>query len=235
MHIPYESTPTSSLRPRNSEKTANGNKQSRSFEMDSFQYHPLHDDVSREEIRLIELLPGQGSNEIRCHIKHVSMMDELRYEALSYWYGDATARVPILCDSAPLNITQNLHLALRQLRDVGKSRLLWADAVWINQSDVGERSSQVQLMRSIFRKAQRVLIWLGEAADGSDEAMALAQRLAKADSTTEIPMFSFTGAGILPLSHDIWEYLFTLFRRPYFNCAWVVQEVALSQDATILI
>jgi hypothetical protein len=49
-------------------------------------------------------------------------------------------------------------------------RVLWADAICINQNDLPERSQQVSIMRKIFKQAERVLSWLGRAADGNDLA-----------------------------------------------------------------
>jgi len=46
---------------------------------------------------------------------------------------------------------------------------LWVDAVCINEADVNERSQQVQFMRCIYERAERVLIWLG---DGPQEDVA---------------------------------------------------------------
>ena len=50
-------------------------------------------------------------------------------------------------------------------------KLLWVDAVCINQQDDMEKSEQVKMMRDIFSSAQKVLAWSGEASYDSDEAM----------------------------------------------------------------
>lgn len=60
-----------------------------------------------------------------------------------------------------MEVGVNLHLALHQLRNETSSRVIWADAVCINQSDVEERSEQVALMGEIFRRAYQVVVWLG--------------------------------------------------------------------------
>ena len=43
-----------------------------------------------------------------------------------------------------------------------KSRVVWIDAICINQTDIEERSQQVEMMGLIYSKAVRNLIWLGE-------------------------------------------------------------------------
>jgi len=40
--------------------------------------------------------------------------------------------------------------------------VLWADAICIDQQNIEERGTQVQLMGMIYWKADRVLVWLGQ-------------------------------------------------------------------------
>jgi hypothetical protein len=60
-----------------------------------------------------------------------------------------------------VDIRQNLWLALVNLRDHRQERVLWIDAICINQMDLDERNHQVKLMAYIFSRAQEVLVWLG--------------------------------------------------------------------------
>lgn len=59
-------------------------------------------------------------------------------------------------------ITRNLWKALRNLRMPSTPLRLWVDQICINQQDKQEKMPQIRMMRSIFQKAQRVLLWLGE-------------------------------------------------------------------------
>lgn len=74
-------------------------------------------------------------------------------------------------DGAQLSVTRNLHAALLRLRDPALDRILWVDAICINQQDLKERAEQVQFMAMVYVCASRVLVWLGEEAQGSIEAM----------------------------------------------------------------
>ncbi|KAK3485259.1 uncharacterized protein B0T23DRAFT_389984 [Neurospora hispaniola] len=56
---------------------------------------------------------------------------------------------------------------------------LWIDQLCINQSDSDEKAVQVGLMSQIYSRAKQVLIWLGPAADGSDEVMDVLAELGK--------------------------------------------------------
>lgn len=136
-----------------------------------FAYAPL--DQSRDQFRLIELLPAEDPGcPIECRLLHASLGDDIAYEALSYTWADAARPEAMLLDGKPFLITQNLHSALRKLRrPVGERRLLWVDAVCINQDDIVERSYEVLRMRDIYERAARVVIWLGEA--GPDSGLAV--------------------------------------------------------------
>ncbi|KAH8731850.1 heterokaryon incompatibility, partial [Phaeosphaeriaceae sp. PMI808] len=58
-------------------------------------------------------------------------------------------------------IFKNLGAVLRQLRKKGADRVLWTDAVCINQNDNNEKVSQIPLMRCVCEQAEQVYIWLG--------------------------------------------------------------------------
>jgi Heterokaryon incompatibility protein (HET) len=89
------------------------------------------------------------------------------YEALSYVWGDPLIRENIELDGVEFQVTTNLHAALRHLRWVTRPRLLWIDAVCINQTNPAERSKQVSLMTEIYKHAKQVIIWLGESSHDS--------------------------------------------------------------------
>jgi hypothetical protein len=56
--------------------------------------------------------------------------------------------------------SRNLVTMLRDLRDPAASRVLWIDAICINQDDIPERNTQVFNMAQIFSNANCVVIWL---------------------------------------------------------------------------
>lgn len=71
-----------------------------------------------------------------------------------------------------LNNSECLNCALfSALQD--EPRLLWVDAIYIDQSDADEKNYQVPLMHNIYQRAQSVQVWLGESSDQSEEAMKL--------------------------------------------------------------
>ena len=61
----------------------------------------------------------------------------------------------------PVQVTENLALALRYLRRAKTPRTLWADALCINQKDEAEKEMQIQQMDRIYANSSPVLVWLG--------------------------------------------------------------------------
>lgn len=183
-----------------------------------------HLDTDRRQIRLLTLLPGQFGSLIRYTLQIVSLDDDPRYEALSYVWGDPRYRLPIFSKDRTLLVTENLEAALRHLRLEDKPRILWIDAVCINQEDLDERSHQVSMMGSVYRTARRVLVWLGEGDEDTDYTLktlkAMADGRHREDVTDMITFFSRAS---------------DLFARPWWSRVWVVQEIALTLPDPLII
>lgn len=127
-------------------------------------YQPL--DLSKREFRVLHLLPAsQPSDDIHCRLQHVAFGSEEPtpiYEALSYVWGDPTVTATVTIDYTPIQVTVSLESALRRLRLSDKPRILWVDAICINQYDNGEKTHQVCIMSYLYNSASEVLVWLGD-------------------------------------------------------------------------
>jgi hypothetical protein len=130
--------------------------------MATYLYNPL---TFYDSIRLIRL-HGNPLEEapLCCDIVECTLRDPLEYEAISYtWQGQKASR-KLQCPSETLLITPNCEAALRRFRPWtrGDFRLLWIDAICINQEerDFAEKSRQVGLMGEIYTRARRTLVWL---------------------------------------------------------------------------
>jgi hypothetical protein len=141
--------------------------------MSQYSYCPLQ--AGQNRVRLLRLLPAEDDEaEIQCELFDYSLDDSRRthlYEALSYVWGDPKQTRPILMHGHRFEVTVNLHAALLRLRNHAVQRVLWVDAMCINQADQKEKEHQIQAMANIYGRANRMVVWLGEAADGSDEAI----------------------------------------------------------------
>ena len=116
---------------------------------------------NRNSFRCLELLPGKEYEEVRYRLKLADFRHPPSYEAISYAWGEPNTMVTSICDGKILEITPNLKAGLRALRHEHRSRLLWADAICINQSHVVEKNNQVANMQKIYENATRVVAWLG--------------------------------------------------------------------------
>ncbi|OCK75956.1 HET-domain-containing protein, partial [Lepidopterella palustris CBS 459.81] len=130
-------------------------------------YTPL--DPTRSEIRLLELLhPTTGTNPIRCRIHTVSLKDILRYNAVSYVWGDRSNPLKITVDDSEVLVTQNLFYALKSLvkyvqplSELGDAFYLWVDAICIDQNNMEEKATQIPLMRDIYETAFAAFAFMG--------------------------------------------------------------------------
>ena len=164
------------------------------------------------------------------------------YDALSYCWGERSDIKEISIDDATFEVTANLHAALNCIRDPERSKLIWVDAICINQVDNEEKSQQVTIMYQIYSKARSVLIWLGEEAHGSLAAFQLIHDVLRAATLDKIIGVQHRDLWDLnehnwdlPLTTDpIWYDLFAILQRPWFRRAWVVQELAASSSAIIM-
>ena len=207
----------------------------------SFPYQPLG---KGDWIRLVFLLPSCDGGVIECDIKTFPEESCPPYEALSYVWGNANDRSPIQCCGQAFDVTKNLESALLQLRLAGNTRLLWIDAICINQLDKKEQGQQVSIMDKIYSKAIRTVVWLGEAGDQVDVAFDFLSQLdaekwdmLAAFRRGEIPISSFS----LLRKSDPLQYsdgrviaLRALLKRQWFTRIWVAQEVGVAKKATMV-
>lgn len=122
------------------------------------------------------LLPGEAGERIQCEMNASALSNELdtggfstSYEALSYmwnttpiWGTDIEGPEIVFVGKAKLQlrIRSNLLQALHRLRFKDGPRVLWIDAICINQASLPGRNEQVSGMRYIYRQASRVLVWI---------------------------------------------------------------------------
>jgi hypothetical protein len=125
-----------------------------------YQHKPFRD---KNSIRLLELQPGCHHDEIHVALIDVSLSKPPEYEALSYVWGSRVPNKPIFCGYKKILVTENCLDALRRLRHKKRPRTLWIDSICIDQNSQLERGHQVQLMGDVYSKAEKVIIWLGEA------------------------------------------------------------------------
>jgi hypothetical protein len=112
------------------------------------------------ELRLLKLY--QGIRRLRCSLLTTSDDPPPEYEALSYVWGSQADVKSIHLNNRLYFVTSNLFHALLKLRLRDKDRILWINALVINQSDLAERATEVAKLSAIFSKAIKTLVWLGQ-------------------------------------------------------------------------
>ncbi|TKA72249.1 hypothetical protein B0A55_06813 [Friedmanniomyces simplex] len=138
-------------------------------------YRPL--DVAARQIRLLSLKGAEHlDNPLVGDLVHASFLGSqfVEYETISYCWGDATVRSTLEIQGQTIDVPASSAQALRCVRQRDKSRLVWIDAICINQCDNPEKSTQVAMMADIYHSGTRNLIYLGCETDdsaGVDDAL----------------------------------------------------------------
>ncbi|KAF8850570.1 hypothetical protein BDZ45DRAFT_696624 [Acephala macrosclerotiorum] len=133
-----------------------------------YRYEELQD---REHTRLLELLPGNDDEQITCLLAEAPIDDPPRYSALSYTWGTTPRTKTVLVNDQNFLVTNNLWVALWHLRLPDRKRIIWIDAICIDQSNIEERSRVVLRMKDIYERADEIIAWLGP--EGSEGTLAL--------------------------------------------------------------
>ncbi|KAL8366518.1 hypothetical protein RB595_005015 [Gaeumannomyces hyphopodioides] len=246
-------------------------------------YWPLASLLEPQEIRVLELKPGSGEDEIRCSLHHCSLdvpiktrsdagpetdpevlrlqqmyvrgewegpapfmpkgfiseeprhalllpdrLEPVAYTALSYTWGPNVFDALIELDGYKKPVTAALDRALRHFRRPDAGLVMWIDQLCINQADEGEKEKQIPLMGRIYAQSFNTLVWLGDAAPGSNDAIALLRQIATEMhmdmKPLEIP--ADLARRYLPGPEDkAWKALRDFFLRPWFTRVWINQEV----------
>lgn len=173
-----------------------------------------------------------------------------RFTALSYVWGSPENPKTIFVRNSDgefgtLSVTRNLEEALRHLRWTDKPRVMWIDAICINQGDMDERSKQVIFMAQLYNLARDVVVWLGPERNDGEFALKMLKswgdRIAVDWTKTSLKILDSHEDGQaeggdadmeLPLTAKSTQLnyrqgwaLYHLMNREWFERLWVRQEV----------
>lgn len=156
----------------------------------------------------------------------------IQYEALSWRWGDeAKGPYSIMIKQGGVlykkRVSETLGLALKYLR-FERERILWIDAICINQEDHDERSSQVAMMSLVYTGARQVCVWIGE----DDEESTMAIRFIREEINA---LKNFDRLCTDKQHAKKWQALLVLMQRAWFSRRWVVQEIALAPPGNRLL
>ena len=210
----------------------------------------------KKQIRVLEIHAGAGTEDIRCTLSSICLTEEepqTKYETISYVWGDKRKRAYLFVNDVHMDAPASSIRVLQRMRLRHKSRVVWIDAICINQTDIEERNQQVEMMGMIYAKAVRNLIWLGE--EDCDTAEAI---YSIAAISTDIEHEAKDSGGLrnilypsppgqgAPNSGGGWgprisgtglavevdqQALRRFFSSAWFSRLWVCQEAALSPES----
>lgn len=132
-----------------------------SWQKDQSIYQSL--DADKAEFRVLALHAGTAEDPVSVELRH-ERLDEtstLQYETVSYHWGDTTETATIEVNKQHVSVHANAASALRRIRTADSDRMIWLDAVCINQADPDERAQQVAIMADIYSSSKGNLVYLG--------------------------------------------------------------------------
>jgi len=110
---------------------------------------------------------------------------------------------------------------------------MWIDAICINQADITERGHQVGMMKDIY-EGRHVRVWLGNSDhDSTLEGLEVLRTLHDWHNDPEELPVDLSYQDCESWTRRV-EALSRLFRLPYWNRMWIVQEVALAATTTVV-
>ncbi|KAK6855651.1 hypothetical protein PG995_007802 [Apiospora arundinis] len=201
---------------------------------------------------------------LHCLLKLANLKKSPPFQAISHAcnpHGDVKT---ILINGAPVPISNNLLLALQHVQRQDEPVTIWIDALCINTADLEEKSAQMSQLGSIFKASGRTFIWLGPAADGSDDAI---ESLKRVHDESPQPPFQFppdswvtswgtkfitrrkststnnrqpqspgatTKKDLAELLSEVKPSLISLLQRAYWSRAWSLPELAYSAKGDIV-
>jgi Heterokaryon incompatibility protein (HET) len=179
-----------------------------------FPHKPLS---SSENIRLLKIHAGDLDERVATTIYQIQLETAPPYEAISYTWGSESGVEEITCgpDGYRIRITKNCESVLRRLQLPDEERLVWIDAICIDQTSIEERNAQVAIMGQIYKTASRVIIDIGETS---------------ANSALDC-IIHCSDEWCSKFSPDAVEELYS---RPWFKRVWVLQEAYMSKEAYVL-
>jgi hypothetical protein len=180
----------------------------------------------------------------------------LGYYALSYTWGPPRAPAPsepeikthpILLNGRYYHVQLNLHDALEHLYQFYPQKLVWIDALCINQEDTKERQVQVAIMDKIYSNASLVAIWLGKPFPQLQLGFEVIDRIYKVafrevSRIIRAQQYDFTldigdiqdKYGLELLTNEEMEALMDVYASRWFGRVWVIQEVALAKKVGVV-
>jgi hypothetical protein len=212
----------------------------------NFHYTPL--DKGNEEIRLLEIDTSGSGDHKMAHGVSLGMAG--LYSAISYYSGDPKSTVSIRIDGIETDIFANLARGIDLAISFWKRQFphqslrLWVDQICISQSDSAEKSHQVNFMREIYRRANKVYISMPTEKDIRPAIQWLKSLSAKSREGYEpppdmlyqnIPSDDNQEAPVGPRwPAPVWADIYEVLTHSWWSRSWVYQEFVVASQVVFL-
>lgn len=199
-------------------------------------YEPL--EKGHDTFRLIQIHPTCDSEkEVEVDLVTVRLGDNPIYEALSYVWGPPPNDRPVIVGGGEVRVRCSLDEFLRVVRHETKARLVYADAICINQDDDREKECQVQMMGSIFQSAKAVLSYLGPGDADTDALLRASAKVSPEDyiitkkDNSEGERGHWKEGIFDETELEIFKpAMLHLVNHEYWKRAWIIQECLMAQE-----
>ncbi|KAH6615369.1 hypothetical protein C7974DRAFT_64864 [Boeremia exigua] len=189
--------------------------------------------INGDRFRLMRLVSNADENApLRCTLSRYKL-NETDFTAISYVWGPRPSRLsPFLLEvnGTTISITESLWTCLHCLRRGACQDLLWADAVCIDQNDAVEKSIQVRRMGTLYSRAKKVIIWMG---NNKDKDCRVIDLLANKRSIRDQVRISNNGSE--DLEHLSGADIDAFLQRPWFRRTWTIQELVFGSDVVVML
>jgi hypothetical protein len=174
------------------------------------------------------------------------------YFALSYAAGSYQNTEMISVDGRDFNAFATLANGLRCVRDhflpkhcEGAPKPIWADQICINQSNLDERAKQVMVMRDIYSNAIATLVYLGDD-ERARKGFGFLKKVLRQFQSYEKRLGGGFASALPktiewlidyirdPNNSDGWMAAMEIFNLPWWNRAWIYQEVIVANEVYFL-
>ncbi|KUJ11334.1 CNVH-domain-containing protein [Mollisia scopiformis] len=227
---------------------------------DRFGETALHYAAERGHLEVVKTLVQAGSSVFKLDNSRRTPLDcakqKFRYETIKYLETQVATQKKTKAVPAPKGTY--FPTAMRS------QSYIWIDALCINQEDNDEKAIQVGMMGRIYKSAKSVVVWLGRERQDVNDTTAedlfldtwmldAAGTSGKLDETTldallDDPQRHLSPKAPADLKETVTNWIKKLdekqmrswliglpfFRRSWFERAWVIQELVMAQEITVL-
>ncbi|KAG8534303.1 uncharacterized protein KY384_001147 [Bacidia gigantensis] len=201
--------------------------------VEDFRYENV--DLTAHNIRVVRILPDLSNDGlIQCQMEEVEL-STADYACVSYRWATENSKKLITLNGQCFFVRRNLFDFLKSAIQTSKTDSLWIDAICIDQNNLEEKNHQVQMMGQIFRKAWKVLVWLGKGDLGIEIAFQMIGMIWEEGSREKVEKEFRSRLGLRRSNIKTFEAAMAkIVCFPYWERLWIKQEILMNKNVRYL-